>query len=105
MRCTAAPGARLTLRYICAITDLIQEEIRHCQRGGGRYAHVADNPCTGLFLCSGSLLWLVLACGGWVNTPDYLAAKRALTEEIKLAFDEAGVEIPFPQVDVHMKQE
>ena len=48
---------------------------------------------------------VVLACGGWVNTPDYLAAKRALTEEIKLAFDEAGVEIPFPQVDVHMKQE
>ena len=48
---------------------------------------------------------VVLACGGWVNTPDYLAAKRTLTEEIKLAFDEAGVEIPFPQVDVHMKQE
>jgi small conductance mechanosensitive channel len=48
---------------------------------------------------------VVLACGGWVNTPDYLAAKRALTEEIKLAFDEAGVEIPFPQVDIHMKQE
>ena len=48
---------------------------------------------------------VVLACAGWVNTPDYLAAKRALTEEIKLAFDAAGVEIPFPQMDVHMKQE
>ena len=44
-----------------------------------------------------------LACGSWVNTGDYLAAKRALTEEIKLAFDREGIEIPFPQMDVHMR--
>ena len=39
----------------------------------------------------------------WVATSDYWPAKWRLTEEIKLAFDEAGVEIPFQQMDVHMK--
>lgn len=39
----------------------------------------------------------------WVATGDYWAAKWRLTEEIKLAFDEAGVEIPFQQMDVHMR--
>lgn len=39
----------------------------------------------------------------WVASEDYWAAKWRLTEEIKLAFDEAGVEIPFRQVEVHMR--
>lgn len=39
----------------------------------------------------------------WVATDDYWTAKWRLTEELKMAFDEAGVEIPFRQVDVHMK--
>lgn len=39
----------------------------------------------------------------WVATGDYWTAKWRLTEEIKLEFDRAGVEIPFQQVDVHMR--
>ena len=27
-----------------------------------------------------------------------------MLEAVKLAFDENGIEIPFPQVDVHMKK-
>lgn len=40
----------------------------------------------------------------WVQTADYWAVKWDLTENIKLAFDENGVSIPFPQMDVHMDQ-
>ncbi len=36
----------------------------------------------------------------WVKTADYFAAKWSLTENIKLALDENGIEIPFPQVTV-----
>lgn len=38
----------------------------------------------------------------WVKTADYLAAKYALTERIKLVFDEHGISIPFPQMDVNV---
>ncbi|MBX2868110.1 MAG: mechanosensitive ion channel [Acidiferrobacterales bacterium] len=38
----------------------------------------------------------------WVNTGDYLAVKCSLIETIKLEFDQEGIEIPYPQLDVHM---
>ena len=41
----------------------------------------------------------------YVNSPDFLAAKWQITEEIKLRFDKAGISIPFPQVHVHMEKE
>lgn len=39
----------------------------------------------------------------WVNGSDYWPAKWEVTEKCKLALDEHGIEIPFPQVDVHMR--
>ena len=47
---------------------------------------------------------VVLGARGWVKTEDYWQARWDLTEAIKLAFDEAGIEIPFNQLDVHVIQ-
>lgn len=41
----------------------------------------------------------------WVKTTDYFATKCALTENIKLALDDAGISIPFPQMDLHLNQD
>lgn len=48
---------------------------------------------------------VILGLRAWVKTEEYWATKWRLNEEIKLAFDEAGVEIPFPQLDVHIKEQ
>jgi len=40
----------------------------------------------------------------WIKTDDYWAVKFAITEGVKLAFDEQGISIPFPQMDVHMEK-
>ncbi len=40
----------------------------------------------------------------WVNAADYWGVKFDLTENVKLAFDQEGISIPFPQQDVHMHQ-
>lgn len=37
----------------------------------------------------------------WVKTEDYWDVKFDLTEKIKIAFDENGITIPFPQMDIH----
>ncbi|HCS14001.1 MAG: mechanosensitive ion channel protein MscS [Zetaproteobacteria bacterium CG06_land_8_20_14_3_00_59_53] len=37
----------------------------------------------------------------WAATPDYWAVRFDLNEKIKLAFDDAGITIPYPQMDVH----
>ncbi len=40
----------------------------------------------------------------WVKTEDYWTAKWRLTERIKLAFDEAKIEIPYQKIDVMMRE-
>ncbi len=46
-----------------------------------------------------------MGCRFWVRSEDYWQTKWDMLEAVKLAFDENGIEIPFPQVDVHMKQQ
>lgn len=48
-----------------------------------------------------SCVKLILRC--WFLNEDYWPGKWRLTEKVKLALDENGIEIPFPQVDVHMR--
>lgn len=38
----------------------------------------------------------------WVKTSDYFSTKCDLTEQIKLALDDAGISIPYPQMDLHI---
>lgn len=38
----------------------------------------------------------------WSKTSDFLAVKQALTRAVKMALDDAGIGIPFPQMDVHL---
>ncbi|MBQ3900760.1 MAG: mechanosensitive ion channel, partial [Clostridia bacterium] len=41
----------------------------------------------------------------WVKTNDYLDVKFALIEQVKRDFDKYGVEIPYSQLDVHVKND
>ncbi len=38
----------------------------------------------------------------WCNTDDFGAVKEALIRAIKMGLDQAGIAIPFPQMDVHL---
>ncbi|MCB9791394.1 MAG: mechanosensitive ion channel family protein [Alphaproteobacteria bacterium] len=40
--------------------------------------------------------------GVWARSDDYLNTRHAMIHAIKEALDEAGISIPFPQVDVHL---
>lgn len=48
-----------------------------------------------------SCIKLLVRC--WFLNEDYWEGKWRLTEECKYALDKAGVEIPYPQMDVHVK--
>jgi small conductance mechanosensitive channel len=41
----------------------------------------------------------------WVNTSDFWGVKFDFTEKVKLRFDQEGISIPFPQMDVHVHKE
>ena len=40
----------------------------------------------------------------WANSGDYWGVLWDTTEAVKLKFDEAGISIPYPQMDVHMNK-
>lgn len=48
---------------------------------------------------------VILKLRFWVKPEDYWNVKWDMTEEVKLAFDAEGIEIPFNQVDVHIREE
>ena len=45
---------------------------------------------------------VVIEAFGWVPGSEFLSSKWYVTEEIKLRFDEGGIKIPYPQMDVHL---
>lgn len=47
---------------------------------------------------------VIIGARGWVATDNYWAVKWELTEQIKLTFDEEGIEIPYNQMDVHIRK-
>ena len=48
---------------------------------------------------------VVIGARGWVEKDAYWTTKWRLTENIKLTLDENGIEIPFNQVVVHVKEQ
>lgn len=45
---------------------------------------------------------VVLGMRFWTRTEDFWPVRWAMLEDIKYAFDENGIGIPFPQMDVHL---
>lgn len=102
--CTQNPVRRLDtvvgISYdsdICLAKEIMEKIARDCQ-------YVLQDRDITVFVDSlgDSSVDIGLFC--YVNSPDFLAAKWQITEEIKLRFDEAGISIPFPQVHVHMEK-
>ena len=48
---------------------------------------------------------VVMGLRCWVGTEQYLPALWQMNEQIKNEFDRAGLHIPFPQMDVHVRAE
>ncbi len=58
-------------------------------------------PIVKLVECGDSSLTYMIRV--WCNSSDYWDVNWELLEKGKRALDMAGIEIPYPQVDVHMK--
>ena len=48
---------------------------------------------------------VVIGLRAWVKTEEYWATRWRLMEEIKLTFDAEGIDIPYNQLTVHLKEE
>lgn len=66
---------------------------------------VLEEPGVQTFVSSLDDSAVTLQLRAWVNRPDYAKVLREFTKQSKLAFDKAGISIPYPQRDVHIFEE
>lgn len=63
----------------------------------------AADPFVALLNLSDSCVVFVVRA--WTRTPDYWPAKFALTEAVYKTLPKKGISFPFPQLDIHLKQD
>jgi len=68
-----------------------------------RHKKVLKEPEATVRLFSQSESSLDIVCKPWVNSDDYWDVYYDITAQVKDAFDENGIEIPYRQLDIHMK--
>jgi small conductance mechanosensitive channel len=82
--------------------ELAREVMLRVARDTGK---VLEDPEPFVAMTSHGDSAIVMSLYCWTNTPDYYPTIRQLTEEFKEAFDQEGLNFPFPQRDVHLFQE
>lgn len=65
-------------------------------------SRVLDQPAWTIGVCALADSSVNFVVRPWVKSSDYWGAYFDLYERIKTSLDEAGVEIPFPQQDIHL---
>ena len=68
-------------------------------------SRIIENPAPAVYVKELSDFGVILAAWCWVENSNYLNVRSDLTERVKLRFDEEGISIPFPQLDVHVDAE
>lgn len=65
---------------------------------------VCKDPAVAVYLKEQGESALVFSLRAWCKKEDYWTIYFDLNEAVKKAFDRVGIDIPFPQMDVHVKE-
>ena len=101
---TAMTKRRLDLRFSVAYDSDIKKVKEILTRVALEDEAVLKNEAANVFVSELKDSSIEMGARCWVNSEDYWTARWRITENVKLAFDEAGITIPFPQVEVSMKK-
>ena len=66
---------------------------------------IVDEPAPAVRMSAQSASSIDLTVKAWCKNSDYWTVKADLLEQVKTAFDEKGIRIPFNQLDVHVKND
>ena len=99
---TAADRRKLEITVGISYDDSIQKAKGVLQRLLAEHPLVLHDQEAQVFVAELGDSSVVIGFRCWVKTDQYFPALWQLNEQIKEAFDEAGINIPYPQMDVHM---
>ena len=100
---TAADRRKLEITVGISYEDSIQTAKAVLQRLLTEHPLVLHDQEAQVFVAELGESSVVLGVRCWVKTDQYFPVLWQLNERIKEAFDEAGIHIPYPQMDVHMR--
>ncbi len=98
------PTRRIALAVGIAYEDDIDRGLKVLGAVVGREKRVLDKPPPKVFVRSLDDSAVTLEIRAWTRRQDYADVLADLTRAVKTACDKAGLSIPYPQTDVHLKR-
>ena len=102
---TASLTRRVDLVFGIAYEDSIPDALRVIEETTKAHPLVLDDPKPVIRVNELADSSVNFICRPWTKTSDYWDVYWDLTQQIKENFDAAGISIPYPQQDLHIKPE
>ena len=102
---TEKPIRRVDLTYSISYTDDFAKAEELVKQVAAANEKVLKDPAPTARLTKHAASSIDLFCTVWCNTEDSWTVLFDMNEQVKKAFDENGISIPFNQLDVHVKND
>jgi len=102
---TTSATRRVDLIFSISYDDSIADAITVMERTVKSHPLVLADPEPTIQVSELSDNSVNFICRPWVNSKDYWPVYWGMTRQVKEAFDAAGISIPYPQRDVHVKSD
>jgi small conductance mechanosensitive channel len=102
---TASDTRRVDLVFGISYEDSIPEATQVLEEAVAAHPLVLKEPAPTIRVNELADSSVNLICRPWVKTSDYWTVYWDLMRQVKERFDEVGISIPYPQQDVHVKND
>ncbi|MCV6584709.1 MAG: mechanosensitive ion channel family protein [Marinibacterium sp.] len=99
---TASDTRRVDLVFGIGYGDSIEDAQRVLAEQVAAHPLTLDDPAPMIRVSELADSSVNLICRPWARTEDYWTVYWDLMRDVKIAFDKAGISIPFPQTDMHL---
>ena len=96
------PTRRVDLHYSISYSDSFEKAQKVISDVISKHPKILKDPAPKVRINKHGDSAIELFTAVWCNTPDYWDVYFDMNEQVKKAFDENGISIPFPQMDVHL---
>jgi small conductance mechanosensitive channel len=100
---TAQETRRVDLVFSIGYHDDIQLAIRVLGEAVAEHPLTLEEPAPTIAVTALADSAIQILCGAWTRSDNYWSVYRGLLADVKARFDAAGITIPYPQRDVHVR--
>lgn len=100
---TANATRRVDLIFSIGYEDDLHQAFQVLKEAVKAHRLTLDEPAPTIAVAALAESSVDILCGSWAGAGDYLTVSRELIADVKLRFDAAGITIPYPQRDVHVR--